>query len=183
MARCKEGAAQELVSTASPVGPSCRWRFRSRMFALYFTLCRLYTNALRDDFNGLCISHGPTLVAEPRYQNGCWVSALCSKYLEAKARIYSPLESLHLCRELTSALAPPTQGRVYQRLCQQEYIAELAGSAISGSSQFVNIRIRIEADQYGVNYVIFECVIEHHPGCELRPWHKRRTGRMPRNDH
>jgi hypothetical protein len=45
-------------------------------------------------------------------------------------------------------LAPPTQGRVFQDLCQQEYIAELAGSSKgTGITNFINMGLRIEAEQ------------------------------------
>jgi hypothetical protein len=53
------------------------------------------------------------------------------------------------------------QGQVYQQLCDQEYIAELAGSMISGTSQFVNTGLRIEAEQYVTHHWhMFDCLSE-----------------------
>jgi hypothetical protein len=55
-------------------------------------------------------------------------------------------------------VAPPTQGRVYQQLCEQEYIAELAGSKDAGTAHFINTGIRIEADQCVINYSLLMLV-------------------------
>jgi hypothetical protein len=131
------------------------------------SLYRSYTNILpklkkaSDDFDALSARHGPTLVAqwetmsiEPKYEDGRWTSVFCSKYANKgtpPSRIYFITSRTHW------RAAPPTQGRVYQQLCEQEYIAELAGSTYSGASQFVNTGLRIEADQYVIGYS-FTCM-------------------------
>jgi hypothetical protein len=91
---------------------------------------------------------------EPVYEDGRWVSVFCSKYVKkSTSRIYFVSSITHW------HVDPPTQGRVYQQLCEQEYISELAGSTQSGASQFVNTGLRIEAEQYATSFC-FHCLSE-----------------------
>ena len=49
---------------------------------------------------------------------------------------------------LMRSTGPPTQGRVYQTLLQEERIAELAGKTAVGDVQMINTALEIESDQY-----------------------------------
>jgi hypothetical protein len=101
-------------------------------------------------FNTLCARHGPELVSrweamdtEAQLENDHWVSVFCSKCVSKGEQLYISDNDA-----LTTKPAPPMQGRVFQQLCQQEYIAELSGLANgAGVAQFINTGLQIEAEQ------------------------------------
>ena len=44
-------------------------------------------------------------------------------------------------------LGPPTQGQAYQKLVEDELVAELAGGPGVGDAQLINVGLRLEWEQ------------------------------------
>ena len=123
------------------------------------TLTRLYkacvprVKALEKVVDGLSQCAGLALVAKwekmdviPKKVNGVWVSIFEASLPKGiKGKFYVPYSVSVSCSDYNLGL--PTQKKAYQKLIQDEKIAELAGMDSTGSVQLINMALHIEHEQ------------------------------------
>lgn len=48
---------------------------------------------------------------------------------------------------MTLSSGPPTQGRAYQELVEDELLARSGGQVLTGDAQLINVALKLEYDQ------------------------------------
>lgn len=50
-------------------------------------------------------------------------------------------------KKMTLSSGPPTQGRAYQELVEDELLARSGGQVLTGDAQLINVALKLEYDQ------------------------------------